>query len=254
MLWLLCTAAHSAREILAAQRAYDRWRAAQSVQQPLKLAIVHGILRGPVEERLYLEAPLGPLSTTLGNHKVSHVTATSPESAEALLVCCGAIWSRAADPEKQIRVLFIGNSYTSTNDLPQMIAQLAKAGRQPAFKYALLTPGGTTLQQHWEGREAKALIRSQPWDSVVLQEQSTMPLSNPERTVEYARRLHAEIKPTGAKTVLYLTWARQAKPETQTQLNNVYRKASQETGSGAPVGMAWAAALKDDPKLVLQRQ
>jgi hypothetical protein len=170
----------------------------------------------------------------------------------ALLVCCGAIWSRAADPEKQIRVLFIGNSYTSTNDLPQMIEQLARAGRQPTLQHASLTPGGKTLQQHWEGGDAKKLISSQAWDFVVLQEQSTSPLSQPERTVEYARRLQDEIKPTGAKTILYLTWARQAKPETQTQLNNVYRKAAQETGALiSPVGMAWAAALKDDPTLVL---
>src|SRR5262249_20860239 len=64
--------------------------------------------------------------------------------------------------------------------------------------------------------------------------------------------LNEEIQRGGGKTVLYLTWARQAKPETQTQLNNVYRQAAQSTGALiAPVGMAWAAALKGDSTLVL---
>src|SRR5437763_768599 len=124
-----------------------------------------------------------------------------------LLVCGTALWSLSGEPTRQIRVLFIGNSYTSTNDLPWMIEQLARAGKQPVLTHASLTPGGVTSQQHWETGEAKKLIASQPWDFVVLQEQSTLPLSQPQRTVEYVRRLHALIKPTGAKTVLYLTWA-----------------------------------------------
>lgn len=169
-----------------------------------------------------------------------------------LLVCGTILWSRSGEPSREIRVLFIGNSYTSTNDLPRMIERLARAGKQAVFVHVSLTPGGTTLQQHWEGGEARKLIGSQSWDFVVLQEQSTLPLSQPERTVEYAKRLHALVKPTGAKTVLYLTWARKAKPETQAQLNKVYQRAAHETGASiAPVGKAWAAALKDDPTLVL---
>lgn len=172
-----------------------------------------------------------------------------------LLFACGTVlWSRSREPAKQIRVLFIGNSYTSTNDLPRMIEQLARVGKQPELVHASLMPGGTTFEQHWQAGEAQKLIASQPWDFVVLQEQSTVPLSQPERTVEYARRLHALIKPTGAKTVLYLTWARKAKPESQAQLNKAYQRAAHETGALlAPVGKAWAAALKDDPTLVLHQ-
>ena len=41
--------------------------------------------------------------------------------------------SNAAEPNKEVRVLFIGNSFTYYNDLPNMLAELAEAGGQPAL-------------------------------------------------------------------------------------------------------------------------
>jgi len=155
------------------------------------------------------------------------------------------------DPSKPLAVLFIGNSYTSVNELPRLVAGLAQAGGRK-IEVAQVTPGGCTLEQHVQTSGAMQLIRSRKWDAVVLQEQSMLPVVDPERMYKAARTLDAEIRKQGASTVFFLTWARQNVPEMQDGLNKAYFGIAKELGATvAPVGIAWRQALAADPKLVL---
>ena len=150
-----------------------------------------------------------------------------------------------------LAVLFIGNSYTAVNDLPHLVAGLAQsAGRK--IDVAQVTPGGCTLEQHVQTSGAMQQIAARKWDAVVLQEQSQMPVVMPERMFAAARQLDAQIKKQGAKTVFFLTWARQNKPAMQDGLNKSYFGIAKELGATvAPVGIAWQQALAADPNLVL---
>lgn len=169
----------------------------------------------------------------------------------------------AQQPLRARRVLFIGNSYTYYNNLPQMLAGLAKAA-QPAqaLEAEMVTVGGATLKRMWEQGEALAAIKRGGWAFVVLQEQSTLgvttmvdgkpQIADPKTFHEYARLFDAEIKKAGAQTVFYLTWARQNAPETQTQLTAAYTAIAKELHTTlVPVGPAWATALKRQPQLAL---
>ncbi|MBY0525738.1 MAG: hypothetical protein K2R98_20200 [Gemmataceae bacterium] len=157
----------------------------------------------------------------------------------------------AAD-EAPLKVLFIGNSYTYVNDLPLMLDELAKAGKQRPLEIGRELPGGCTLEKHWKDGKALKKIGEKKWDYVVLQEHSVRPIKEPKLMVEYGTKLDAEAKKQGAKTILYLTWARQNAPRTQADLSKAYLDLAGELkASVAPVGIAWEAALKDDSKLVL---
>jgi len=125
--------------------------------------------------------------------------------------------------------------------------------------------GGATLKRLWEEGQAVAAIKRSGWDYVVLQEQSTLgfapmvnglpTIADPKVFQEYARLFDAEIKKTGAQTVFYLTWARQNAPETQAQLSAAYQAIANELKAKlAPVGLAWAAALEQNPGLALHRE
>src|SRR5437016_11818169 len=58
-----------------------------------------------------------------------------------------------------IRVLFIGNSYTSVNDLPAVVKALAEAdGNKPSLIVDQHLVGGATLEQHWNDGEAARKI------------------------------------------------------------------------------------------------
>src|SRR5262249_32817696 len=94
----------------------------------------------------------------------------------AALVLLTAPPLRSGDAPKPVRVLFIGNSYTFVNDLPRMLAALARAGGQRPVVHDRETPGGCTLEKHWRDGKAAQKIAAGKWDYVVLQEQSSRPL------------------------------------------------------------------------------
>lgn len=153
--------------------------------------------------------------------------------------------------DQKIRVLFIGNSYTYFNNLPEMLSRLA-ASANLIIETEMVARGGATLRQHWEEGQALKTLKQGHWDYVVLQEQSLLPINDPATMHKYARMFDAEIKQAGAKTVFYLTWARQNRPETQAALTEAYTKIAREFGAMiAPAGIAWQSALKENPQLVL---
>ncbi|MFL5342511.1 MAG: SGNH/GDSL hydrolase family protein [Gemmataceae bacterium] len=153
---------------------------------------------------------------------------------------------------KPVRVLFIGNSYTYVNDLPAMLAALAKAGGQRPLEHDRETPGGVSFEKHWKDGKAAKKIAAGGWDFVVLQEQSLRPLTNRPLMFEFAAKLDAEIRMQNAKTLLYQTWSRQDAPDKQDELSRAYVELGKELKAGVvPVGAAWQAALKADPALKL---
>lgn len=164
--------------------------------------------------------------------------------------------ARSLKGNDKLRVLFIGNSYTYFNNLPELLSQLA-ASANPAKPLAaqMVARGGATLKMHWEEGSALKVLQQGKWDYVVLQEQSTLPITDPATMHKYARLFDAEIKKIGAQTIFHLTWARQHLPENQAKLNDAYFTIAQELKALlAPVGPAWQKAFKEDARLVFHNE
>ena len=149
------------------------------------------------------------------------------------------------------RILFIGNSYTDLNGgLDKQLLGLA-----PNSKVSRISPGGYTLQNHFEDANTLEAIRSGDWDVVVLQEQSHNPVTRYYNFFEYAQKLDAEIKKAGAETVMFMTWERPDSVQygitTQT-LYKAYTALGQQLGiKVVPVGLAFPMALQERPDLKL---
>ena len=127
----------------------------------------------------------------------------------ALLFAC---WAGPCDAQQGVNVLFIGNSYTEVNDLPQMVQQVA-ASMGDQLTWQSNTPGGCTFRQHCTN-QSMSLICNGGWDIVVLQEQSQYP-SFPQAQVEaevfpYAKRLVDSIYAHNpcCEPMFYMTWGR----------------------------------------------
>ncbi len=112
------------------------------------------------------------------------------------------------------RVLFLGNSYTAVNDLPQIISNIASSNGD-SLSYLSYSPGGHTFQNHFTDPISISLINQGNWDFVVLQEQSQLP-SFPIGQVQisvypYARLLDSLITLNNpcAETIFYMTWGRE---------------------------------------------
>ena len=148
------------------------------------------------------------------------------------------------------KVLFIGNSFTARNDLPGLIARLA-AARGKSLKHHLISAGGASLRAHWNAGAAKAIGEGH-YDCVVLQEQSTLPVKNAKRMHENVRLFDEAIKAAGAKTVLYMTWARRQAPDSQQAITDAYTAIGRELGATVvQVGLAWQRFLRQHDRPVL---
>ena len=150
-----------------------------------------------------------------------------------------------------MRVLFIGNSFTARNNLPELVWLLADAAEE-RFEHKLISQGGASLRMHWNKGLATGAIRSGRFDYVVLQEQSTLPVKNAKRMGENVGLFDPVIKESGAKTALYMTWARAHAPETQKAITDAYTSIAREMGATLiPAGSAWEKFLAEHEKPVL---
>lgn len=111
--------------------------------------------------------------------------------------------------QQTYKVLFLGNSYTYVNDLPQMIHDAAlSAGDTLIFdSYA---PGGYQLQDHSTDVNSQAKIMAGGWHYVVIQGQSQEPVMLSSQFTNGGLALQNKIRQYNpcAVTMPYMTWGR----------------------------------------------
>ena len=157
------------------------------------------------------------------------------------------------------RLLFIGNSHSA--HLPGALRALGRA-LGTTIETEQLTPGGARLVEHAAKGETYQTIRRRRCDFVILQEQSVVPGVPELRQTEMLpalRKLTSVIRQTGAKPLLFITWAaekgdqhnRQLYPldtyhKMQARVIEGYQEAARDTGAGlVPVGAAWRTVLRE---------
>lgn len=113
---------------------------------------------------------------------------------------------------QQTSVLFIGNSYTYVNDLPNTFRQLAHSLGDTVV-VGSSAPGGYTLFQHSTYAPTLAAIASRPWDYMVMQEQSqlgALPAAITTTELGFTSLLEdMEDNFECTIPVLYMTWGRE---------------------------------------------
>jgi hypothetical protein len=178
-------------------------------------------------------------------------------------ICLIAAEAKAQDDT--LRVLFIGNSYTYVNDLPNLFANLAESGNHHVAT-DMSAPGGYTLEQHSLDSATLAKIEEANWNYVILQEQSQYPVIDFYRygsMYPSARILDSLITARGSRTAFYMTWGRKyggvqiinghSSPDfrdffqMQDSLGSAYSQITNELAAVlSPVGNAWAMARQID--------
>lgn len=154
------------------------------------------------------------------------------------------------------KILFIGNSYTYCNDMPENIfAPLARAAGADVAVTSITT--GAQNLSNWANpansdgaRVEAALTAANDYDIIVLQEQSFKPLSNYNGFLSGVKTLADRINATqtDCKVFLYETWGNPARagkyggtvPAMEAQLRTAYENAAREAGASVSyVGKAF---------------
>lgn len=155
-----------------------------------------------------------------------------------------------ADGEPPLRILFIGNSQTSTNDLPAFVAEIAKASEHPKVVYRTVAPSAVTLEGNWfRGRAVRAL-EAEPWDAVVMQQGPSVLPESRAKLCFYAKAFADEARARGARPYLFMVWPRRGSGLTEV-INAYAAAAAAADATLLPAGAAWGAALQRMPSLPL---
>jgi len=173
--------------------------------------------------------------------------------------------------QQRKEVLFIGNSYTYVNLLPDLLKQIALS-----FGDSLIhdssTPGGANFNIHTNNTQTLAKINQQQWDYVVLQAQSQEPSFSlgqvANNTYPYAEILVDSIHANSSCTepLFFMTWGRKYGDQQncavyppvctylgmQQRLRESYLEmAFYDSASCSPVGMAWKELIALDSTINL---
>ena len=173
-----------------------------------------------------------------------------------------------ATHQDTLSVLFLGNSYTSVNNLPNLVQSLSYAAGKTLIMDSNM-PGGMTISGHVSDATSISKINLGTWDYIVVQEQSQVP------TIPYYRyndmypalndlKAMAEQANTCVKIITYMTWGRrfggqQCDPggvncspvfvdfnHMQDSLTSAYMEISDLLSvQCAPVGVTWKNVLND---------
>ena len=169
-----------------------------------------------------------------------------------LLALSAVVAAGQTAPAPPLRVLFIGNSLTASNDLPSLFADLAVAAGQPRPLTRAVTVGGYSLEDHWNDGTAQKAIAAGPWDIVVLQQGPSALMESRQLLVAYATRFAKVIRNAGAKPALYMVWPSTARSFDFPGVSASYRSAATAvSGMLMPVGDVWRKVLREHSDIAL---
>ena len=183
---------------------------------------------------------------------------------------CTLCFSVAISQESK-RVLFIGNSYTHVNDLPNLLTNLAQSMNE-IIDCESITPGGARFQTHVQNSNVISKLQEGRWDFVVLQGQS-QEVAFPDgqfynEVYPYAKTLDslAKVYNPNVKVLFYMTWGYRYGDQVNCQYyppfctyesmsyrlrTNYCLMANDFSSWTSPVGATWSYLLEHNPDMVL---
>lgn len=150
--------------------------------------------------------------------------------------------------QKKLRILFIGNSHTYFNDMPEMVAEQFRK-EQYDCEVTMIAHGGWFLEQHVNEPDVRFNILYGHYDYVVLQEHAH-PFGPEEKFYGAVRQLNQWILEAGSKAVIYMTWAKKDEEFNQERMTLAHEQIADELGMLlAPVGKYWWEYMRSYPDI-----
>lgn len=176
----------------------------------------------------------------------------------------------AANANDTIKVLWVGNSYTFYNDLPDLTADIAKENGV-IMENTKVLKGGEKLSGHLQNPVLHEELKKGGWDYIILQEFSSGPAASTKSVAQniypYAEAIDsiAHTYSPDAKTILYMTWGHKngnvrqdAYPldddyeNMQERIKTTYIDLAYDLDAWcAPVGIAWQNVRSKYPEIEL---
>ena len=149
------------------------------------------------------------------------------------------------------RVLFIGNSLTYANDMPQILQAIAaQAGK--TLRVEAITLPGAALEDHFVQHTAHVALANGGYQWVIMQQGPSSVPANQAHLRTWARRFDPLIRAGGARPAMYMVWPDATRLGYFDDVRDAYSNAALAiNGMFIPAGEAWREAWRSDPELPL---
>jgi hypothetical protein len=150
-------------------------------------------------------------------------------------------------------VMFIGNSYLYTQDIPGIVQALADSAGGDKLAVMSITGPDMALIDHWNAGWVQEEIARRPYEWVVLQQGPSSVAVNRD-TLRLATKLFAEemSRVGDATPALFSAWPSASRRQDFPGAIESYRLAAQDVGGiFLPIASAWTAAWDRQPTLQL---
>jgi hypothetical protein len=153
--------------------------------------------------------------------------------------------------ERPLRLLFVGNSLTFTNDLPQMVRRVAALDGRSCEVTMLALPN-FSLADHLQGGRLERELRK-PWDFVILQQgPSSLPDSRRDLLRDTRTIAHLLGRRPATRLALLMVWPARQHARNWDRVSDSYRLAAEAVdGVLIPAGENLRTAMGKDASLPL---
>ena len=136
-------------------------------------------------------------------------------------------------------ILFVGNSLTYTNDLPAIVARLAKEKGIDVTTEMLAFPD-YALEDHWNEGRMQTLIKEKQFDFVIVQQGPSSQAGGRAMLLDYGARIKTLCEENKAKLAFFMVWPAFANLHTFDSVIKNYSDAATSTHSLlCPAGAVW---------------
>ena len=141
--------------------------------------------------------------------------------------------------DESLNILFVGNSLTYSNNLPELVEQVASAHGVKITTEVLAYPN-YALEDHWNDGVMQKRIASKKFQYVVVQQGPSSQADGRAMLLDYGQRIKTLCDKYHTQLVFFMVWPARANASMFDGVINNYTEAASKTGSLlCPAGKIW---------------
>jgi len=153
--------------------------------------------------------------------------------------------------QKKINVLFLGNSLTYSNNLPELVKKVA-ACDSVEITYQSISFPNYALVDHWDDGNAQQEIKSGKYNFVIVQQGPSSQTEGRTYLLDYGLKFDSICDQNNAKIVSYMVWPSKARSEDFPGVFESYKLLAEAAhGIFCPAGNAWLQVWASNPNFKL---
>ncbi|CAM1343988.1 SGNH/GDSL hydrolase family protein [Tenacibaculum amylolyticum] len=140
---------------------------------------------------------------------------------------------------KELNILFIGNSLTYSNNLPELVTKEAKQKGMIVHTKMVAYPN-YAIEDHWNNGQVQKLIASKKFDLVILQQGPSSQSDGRKMLIEYGKKYQKLCKENNTQLGYFMVWPAQLYYYTFNGVIKNYTDAAKLNNAILfPVGKVW---------------